>query len=192
MPTEIQTPRQWLALAEEFKLTGRHLLQLDEVIVPVVLVSDLSSPAAALNQKVVYYFNVPASAVANGKAVLFNGVTADTGRDIIIERIVMSMASAQSWELRFTTNAPIAPIAAAQLFKNFRQDPQVGIVPGNMFADSGAITGELIMRPQIQANTFREIEVDIRLGDRRALSLQVAANNVQFRSTWFGRVVPRL
>ena len=49
MPTEIQTPKPWMRLAEAFRLTGRHKLQIDEVVVPVAIVADLSEKEVLLD-----------------------------------------------------------------------------------------------------------------------------------------------
>lgn len=47
MPTPIQQGRTLSALIEEFGLKGRHLLQLDEVVVPVVMVADVTDADSA-------------------------------------------------------------------------------------------------------------------------------------------------
>lgn len=192
MPIEIQTSSAWGRLADKFRLTGRHKLLLDEVLVGVVLVEDLSAEAAQPEQDVSYRFLVPASAVANGKAILFNGATADTGRDIIIDRVLCASAANANYDLRFTTNAPLAPIAASDLEKQWRAVPQVGVPPGNMYADSGAIIGPELWRIPAIANTLIDVEVGVRLGSIQGLSLQCVANNLTFFATFFGRVVPRL
>ena len=49
MPTEIQTPKPWMRLAEAFRLTGRHKLQIDEVVVPVAIIADLSEKEVLLD-----------------------------------------------------------------------------------------------------------------------------------------------
>ncbi len=192
MPTEIQTPDASVALADLFKIQGSHQLLIDETVVPVVLIADVSRNVAAQNQAVLYRYLVQASAVANGKAVLFNGTVTDSGRDIIIDRVVCSAGTTGPWEFRFTTNAPINPIAASTATKLFRQMPQVGTPPGELFADDGPITGTSIFRVLSLASTNFDIAVDVRLGHQQAVSMQFAANNVTFLTTFFGRAVPRL
>lgn len=192
MPMRIYTATAWQRLRDSFDLKGKHDLQLDEIIVPVVVVADLAPGEQEINQQVSYHFDVPASAVANGKAVLFNGITEDSGRDIIIDRLVASSTATVVWELRQTTNAPVTAIGGSTLTKQFLQLPQVGTPPGRMFADSGAITGLEFFRLSNPGNNHYNQELGVRLGFQQGLSLQVVANNTNFHTTFFGRVVARL
>ena len=159
MPTKVQNAQAWIKLQREFGILGRHKMLLDEVVVPTVVIADLSEDDAALNNLVQYRFSVPAVVATVGKAILFNGVTADSGRDIIIDRIVGSCAVTSPWMVHHTTNAPITPIAASTLDQTFAQWPQVGVPIGRMFADSGAITGDDIVSFRTQGGTVWEIAV---------------------------------
>ncbi len=192
MPIPIQTPTAWGRLADLFRLTGRHKLTFDETLVGVVVVADVSSGDLTINEDVVYRFVIPASLVLVGKAVLFNGITTDSGRDIIIDKATGSAANTVPWIIHHTTNAPLAPIAASTLQKNWRQWPQVGTPPGEMFADEGALTGDGIIGMDWISNRTWDVDIGVRLGFQQGIVVSVVSTNDLFNVSLFGRIVPRL
>jgi len=192
MPMQIYTADAWQRLRDFFDLKGKHNLQLDEVIVPVAVVANIAPELEQLNQPVVYKFSVPATAGLVGKAVLINGLTTDTGRDIVIDRMVGTSASTGRWNIHNTANAPITPIAASTLDKTWRQWPQDGTPPGEMFADEGASTGDDIVSFRNGGNNFWDVAVDELLAFQQAIVCSVVATNVQFEVSMFGRVVRRI
>ena len=88
MPTEIQTPKPWMRLAEAFRLTGRHKLLLDEVVVPVAIVEDLSEKEVLLDLRAAYggAFQT-AAATFISQVQLFNPV--DSGLLLDLYRVDM-------------------------------------------------------------------------------------------------------
>lgn len=191
MPTEIQTPTPWAKLADAFRLTGRHRLLIDEVIVPVVVVSDLSEVAATTEQEATAYFSMVAIVGSATVAVLFNGVTADTGVDLIIDSALASSETAGTYRVRQTTVAPVAPAAGVLLTKNWNRFPQVGVPPGTQFANTALLAGQTLYRVPVLANSPLEIDLGITLGAFQALALDYDGVNEAWRTTWRYRVVKR-
>ena len=139
MPTEIQTPFAWARLADKFRLTGRHKLMLDEVVVPVVLVEDLSEPGI-INEQDATCVMVIAAPVGVAKALLEN--PAGSGVRFLLDRIVVSGGMNMIPAIQLTQTAPTNPIAGALANVSWNNPEQSGSPPGTMFADDGVFVGE--------------------------------------------------
>lgn len=147
MPTDIQNPRVTRALVDFFTIKGRFLPRLDEVVVPVAIAANLSEQDDEATPGATAFFFVPASAGNAGKAVLLNGLTGAPGVELLLDRVrIVNSGTASLFSLRYTTNAPAAPIAGSNLVKRFKRLPAATaadpVPPGNQFADDGAITGD--------------------------------------------------
>jgi len=89
MPIQIGTARAWARLRDAFDLKGKHNLQLDEIVVPVVVVEDLSlqAPLADLRPAEAGFLD-PSAIGFISQTQLFNPV--GSGRMIFLYQIIVT------------------------------------------------------------------------------------------------------
>ncbi len=144
MPITIQNARGWDALRQRFSIVGRHRLQLDEVIVPVVIMDDITEQTDTVGQLATAFALAPAVAAKKSSVVFFNGVTSETGYLFNITRIRVSSTGTIGYTFGFTTVAPLSPIAASTVDQTWNDVGQTGTPPGNLFTDDGAFAGPVL------------------------------------------------
>ncbi len=139
MPTPIQNAGAWTRLQELFGILGRHKLQLDEVVVPVVVIGNTTEIEEFTPLDATYVFHVPADVAGPSSAILLND--AGSGVRMLIDRVVLTTSTTHAVEMRLSTTAPLNAVAggfANQSWNNFNQP---GGPPGTLFGDHGSFVG---------------------------------------------------
>lgn len=86
MPVEIQNPKAWAKLVDEFGLTGRHQILIDEVILGVAIVADLTDQEGSGVASAIAQANMTLAGTV-GVVGLENVLGSD--RDVLIDKIVI-------------------------------------------------------------------------------------------------------
>jgi len=185
MPIKIFNAKAAQTLQGFFDYKGKHDLKLDEIIVPVAIVADLSGDEALGQSKFVLHIQSPAVAATTVRHAYFNGVANDTGVDVVVDKIVLSSAANSVIVFIQTQIAPINPTAAAVINNVWRQWPQVGTPPGTGFSNDAAMGGTTIYQADNLARVPAAFYPDITLGAQRGLSITQAIANTAFQTTWY-------
>lgn len=189
MPIPIYTAGAWQRLRDAFDLKGKHNLLLDEVVVPVALVADLSSEATHQANDATAQASVPAEAGETGTALFAN--IGDTGVDLLVDRIVINCGTSGRFRITSSSNAPLAPIAASSLVVVWNNPDQPGSPPGQIFADEGAFIGDRLYDFQHLASTSWYIEPKWVLPPNSGLAINFTTVNILFQVTFQYRVRTR-
>ncbi len=124
MPTEVQTPGAWVRLADAFRLTGRHRLLLDEVIVPVAIIENLAPEDPLANLRFAQGGIAAQGAVATvAQCQLFN----PAGSTVVLDLYQVSFASNTS-----SVAYQMGPVAAALASDNPAQWQDRRLVAGSI------------------------------------------------------------
>jgi len=151
MPIKVYTAGAWSRLRDAFDLKGKHQLQLDEVIVPVVVVDDLSPGKIAIGQDATV--DMQQIAVVGEKASLLLENPAGSGSNLLIDRITISSATTSILTVRLTQTAPLNAMVGGSANISWNNPDQVGTPPGVMFADHGTFTGDVRYQHRSTAST---------------------------------------
>jgi len=193
MPINVYTANAWSRLRDAFDLKGKHQLQLDEVIVPVAIVADLASETTNVRNDATLFIAVPAAGVGDtGKALLQNtSPTFELGTaTILLDRIYFSSTTTGQWNFHATTIAPLTPIAASTIIKQWNDPTQVSVPAGSGFADEGAFgTGKIMQLRLNAAAALYWIEPKWVLQPGQNFVVQHASTNIGFEVTFQYRVV---
>jgi hypothetical protein len=131
MTLEIQNPRAGAALTDAFDLKGRVRPELEEFIVPTVLVADVSASAPpAVQRTATCYFSEAAVA---GQRTCFQFIC-PPGTLAVIKRVSFftnSLSAARSWFLIFSGNSPLLGKPTNQADMKFTDGrlERTGVVP---------------------------------------------------------------
>lgn len=190
MTIPIQSSTVWGRLADAFRLTGRHKLLLDEVISPVVLVEDLTTESADVQNDATAHFAVPAAGAGDkGFAVLAN--LNNPGTDLLVDRITFSSASVDNIIISLNNIAPLLPIAGATLNKAWNDFTQQGVPSGTLFASEAAMAATgVLYQVENTSNTMQIFDVKLVIGNNAVLSVGDSRSDVLFHVTIQYRVVP--
>lgn len=153
MPNQINEPGAAIALIREFSLKGRVHLDLDDRIVPVVQIADVS-PQADQGTKCGGMISVGALAANLGVA----GVSAAPGTKLVVDRVILANTSGgvvtYSFVLLSSGNLGTIGVTLFQLTSYQSAAPAGGfpvIVAGTIFTGTHttAAIGTLMMRVRI-------------------------------------------
>lgn len=148
MPMQIYTAGAWQRLRDAFDLKGKHNLLLDEVVVPVAVVADLSSQAPDQANDATIQISMPAIVGDLGAACIGNLGTPNV--NLLVDKITfMAPAAAATFRIIDTNIAPILGLAGAVLNKTWNDPSQVGVPAGTPFANEdvfGAGTEIMVVR----------------------------------------------
>lgn len=185
MPTQIQTPTQWQRLLNRFGIKGRHQLLLDEVVVPVVLIEDVSELETGPQDATIAVI-APAIAATLGACVLAN---LSSGTDLLVDRIIMNAPAGMAVDTRFSTIAPIIPLAGGVIDKTWNNPDQVGVPAGDGFANQNVFgAGTLLNRTQVGANIRYEYDCKLVLPPNNVISVGGLTANQALQVTFQYRV----
>lgn len=186
MPTPIQSPVPWSRLLAEFGVKGRHQLLLDEIIVPTVLIADLSETAAEPNDAT-GFVRCPGVAATNSSAILAN--IGESGVDLLLDKIVVNVNVTTSLEIIQTTIAPVNPIAGAILVKNWNNPDLPGTPAGSILADNSAFGAiNPIYQLLVTAGDIVQLEPKLVVPPNQLLVVRDLTVNQQLQCTFNYRV----
>jgi len=192
MPIQIQTAKGWRRLQEAFSIVGRHRLMLDEVVVPVAILEDLTLQPDTANDRATLSITCPAEALERSACVLFNTNAAldPTGAILLVERVYMTSGLVGNISINQTTVAPLNPIAGSVIRKLWNDPSQPAVPAGTGFADGSAFgaAGEIYIGTQL-ANTPFVVEVNQILPALAGLAVVGGAINTEIKATFQYRVV---
>jgi len=184
----IQNPRAWGRLVDAFSLTGRHLLRLDEIVVPVVVVENLAPSDEVLSDAdATYTIIVAADALGPGRAILLND--AGSGVRFLIDKITISAAGTMNQVVTLSTTAPTTGIAGGSADKTWNNNAQAGEPPGTMFADRGVFVGPDVYSAVRLANTPSIVEPKLVLDPGQEVVVQSPTTNLLLRVVINARIV---
>jgi len=190
MPIQIQTADGWRRLQKAFSIVGRHRLMLDEVVVPVAILEDLTLLADTANDRANISIRCDNTAGTNGAAVFSN--LPDTGTTLLLETITLNAQTAQVFNINQTTIAPILPLGGSSSISKTWNDPtQPGAPAGSGFANDNVfgITGQ-IQRVIINANVVVQFQVNQIVPPLQQISVGGFTNNAEFQVSFDYRVIP--
>ena len=140
MPIEIQTPSQWARLADLFKLTGRHKLLLDEVVVPVVLMGDVADTGPEEPNLASAFVKVAATVGVRGGAMITNG---QVGVNLVVTKIITSIVINVDIMCFLSDTVVGALIAASETDKQWNDSNRLDPTPGTpQGRDGGVFLGD--------------------------------------------------
>lgn len=187
MPLKIQNPRAWGRLVDAFTLTGRHKLLLDEVVVPVAIIEDLSEQAGTEPDDATMFVEATNVAATLGAAVLSN--LGETGAVLLLDRIIVTTSAVQFVGISQTTIAPILPLAGSIIVKQWNDPRKAGAPTGTGFANTNVFgTTNLLFRPFMSANIPYTFDVKQVIPPNNQIAVGGFTVNVELNVTFQYRV----
>ena len=187
MPIQVQNTKVWGRLVDAFTLTGRHKLLLDEIIVPVVLVENLSEEQSSQERHASYTMDVAAGIGLISKGVLLND--AGSGVQILIDRVTMTASATSTLDILLSRTAATNPIAGGAADQGWNDLDVPGAPPGTLFADSGVFVGPLLHANKQIINTPMLIDLKLILQPGVALVCQTSTSDKSLQITINARIV---
>lgn len=187
MPMRIYTASAARRLGEIFQLKGKTSFQLDEIIVPVVIVGQEPDDSLAAQTDATWVMVSPAQGGATNTTVLLENDS--VGSVILIDRITLSGASTNHPQVFLTVVAPTNASAGGSADKTWNDNSQTPVVPGTMFADLDAFVGPVIWDNRTLGNTPYRLKVNIILQPGQLIGIRQATTNQEIAATLNGRVV---
>jgi len=188
MPMPIYSSGAWQRLRDAFDLKGKHSLLLDEVVVPVAVVAELSGVEGSQTASATAFIGAPAAGALIKSACLLSNLFDGTSR-LIVEAITAIPSLTTSYTIGLTTIAPILPIAASTIVKQWDDQSRPGVPPGSAFANEGIFSGSGQMFEGVLAsNQFKRIPVNIVLNFGDEIYFQCGNNNTATACTYQYRV----
>ncbi len=186
MPVKIQNARAWRKLQAAYSLVGRHILQIDEVIVPVIVLDDFSVESVAVPEDATFTMQVAADVAGKGKGILQND---SVGSRFLVDRVTFSGNNTGRFNVQLTVTAAVNAIAGGSADKTWNNRLQTPVVPGAMFADHGAFVGPDIWSGIVLGGTARTVEVKAVLEPGESILASGIATNEIFDVVFNVRVV---
>jgi len=183
----IQNTRAWGRLVDAFGLTGRHKLLLDEVVVPVVLVEDVSGPDSSLEDDATMSIFCNSNAGTTGACVFSN--FGFTGAILLLDRITIVTSAAMQVLVLQTTIVPVLPIAASNISKTWNDPSRSSEPSGTGFANEGVFGGgDEILEGAMLANTPYQFDVKQVVPPNHQIAVQGGNTNSAIRAAFQYRV----
>lgn len=183
MPMKIGTARAWGRLRDFFDLKGKHDLQLDEIIVPVAIVADLTEadPLADLRQAQGGQV-VAQTAGFVGQMQVFN----PAGSGVVLELYHALFAALAAINVQLgPTTAVLATDAAAQW-----QDRRLNGIPVARIQNQAINAAPTLVRPvitRVLANTLAQVDLNVTLPPGTGYMIESASQNVQLYGAFLWR-----
>jgi len=183
MPMKIGTARAWGRLRDFFDLKGKHDLQLDEIIVPVAVVADLTEADPLADLRAAQGGQVVSPAVGFvGQMQVFN----PAGSGVVLEVYLAQFAAlaAVNYQLGPVT-AALATDAAAQW-----QDRRLFGLPAARIQNQATLVGPTLVRPFIvrqTSNVTFGINLDVTCPPGTGYMIESASQNVQLYGAFLWR-----
>ena len=187
MPISIQNSRAWGRLVDAFTIRGRHKLLLDEIVVPVVLIEDLSDKPGPQQEATFTMFAPPQGAGVDVVLLLENS---SVGSIFFIDEITIGSENNVIVQITLTTTAPVAPAAGGEADKTWNDNTQTPVVSGTMFADLGAFVGPDVWKGEFLADTPQHITPKLILRPGQLIAISVITTNSGLRAVINARIVP--
>lgn len=188
MPVPAQNARASAALQAEFNTVGRLRTQVDEIIVPVAVVADLSNTGSTLVRKASAQFTQAAVAgqFTTWRLELPTGVLGSVKRIYCINN-----TASRSIGVFFGSSFPAPANAAAKAYMDGRLRAS-GQTPAGVLAFGTQVAALAVAHDQIQAhapNLVNEIVVDWPFGRTNAFDFiefqnEVANEQIRFAIEW--------
>ena len=185
MPMEANAPRTWGRVAEFFRITGKHSLQLDEVAVPVVVLADFTEQEAVVDDAATFVMAVAADALGPSRAVLLND---SLGTRMFVDRVLYSAPSTMTCQVILSNTPPILAIAGGSADKTWNNRLQQGDPPGEMFADRGAFVGPDVYNGLVAANSTLRVDGMLIIDPGEQVVVAGSSTNVAIRVVFNVRV----
>lgn len=152
MPAKIQDATIWRRLQQRFAIVGRHVLLLDEIVVPVVVVDDLTDDVVADAVNFTVAMQVEESVGKKSTAVLLND---RVGWQIIVDEVLITTPANTIPVIRLSVTPPLSAIAGGFASKTWNNRLQIAEPPGLMFGDDGTFTGPIVWSHSVLSHTPR-------------------------------------
>jgi len=189
MPIRIGTAQAWGRLRDAFDLKGKHSLQLDEVVVPVAIVEDLSRDEPLGNLRAAQGgITTAATAAIVGQTQLFNPVDSL----VILELYAVMWRNASGNSL--FQMGPTAAALATDTFGQFqdRRGAAAALPVGRIQSAISAAAATLVAPALMGAisprpNEFRGLNVFLPAGTGWMIENTVVNQQINISYFWFER-----
>ena len=159
---------------------------LDEVVVPVVLIEDLSDKPSP-QQEATFAMRAPATAAQPLSLLLENS---SVGSIFLVDEITFSVSADSFLQITLTTTAPVNPVAGGAADKTWNDNLQTPVVPGTMFADTGAFVGPDVWHGRITTDTLAQVTPKLILRPGQLIAITNTTVNQELRTVINARIVP--
>lgn len=187
MPIKIQDATVWRRLQVKFAIVGRHILLLDEVVVPVIVVDSLIDDVDATPYDATWFINTNSGVGDDAASILENS---SVGSNFLIDRVEMCVLPAANMLIQLSPTPPVSALAgtANKSWNNILQTP---VVPGTMFSDDGVFAGNILWRGRLNTSTPYMVKTKVVLEPGEQLVVQTRDASIETWVSFQGRVVPR-